>query len=494
MSEQLFPRTTSGGPLLRRPRDTKSFGEFHVVRKFKSSERIVEHINLEGDLRVALIFPNTYEVAISSLGFNLVWKWFNRISQVRCERFFLDKNFNKFYSLDTQTPLDEFPIWAFVMHFENDFLNVLWLLKKKAIPVFNMQRRNFDPLIVFGGALTYVDLPIFSVVADVILHGDFEAMIEDLQEVLMYENREKLIEKISQLDFATVPVCKKMRKSIAIFDNIYSLIPSSPLICSKGEFANRLLIEIERGCPWGCNFCMMGALKKPVRFLDPHTLKEALKDHNSAGLIASNVTDYPWLDEMIPWFEERKLQVSFSSLRLDRLNENFLKFLKKNQQSFTIAPESLSNKIRKVLGKNFTDQQILDALLQARKVGFEEVKMYIIYGLDEESDQDLSQIKDFANMIREMGYKQIKFSLNPLVPKRGTKMASYKMQDLKILKDKMKMIKKLVGQNAKVVFESITAAYLQYLINSADEYNCYELVQKLEHLSIDSRISRDHFL
>lgn len=414
----------------------------------------------------------------------MVWKWFNRISKVRCERFFIDKSFNKFYSLDTQTPLDEFPVWAFVVHFENDFLNILWLLKKKAIPLFNRHRRSFDPLIIFGGALTYTDLPILNVVADVILHGDFEAMTKDLQEVLSYESREGLIEKISQLDFASVPILGKNRRIVAFSDNINTFVPSSPLICKRGEFAGRLLIEIERGCPWHCNFCMMGALKKPVRFLDPHILKEVMKDHNFAGLIASNVTDYPWLDQMIPWFEEKKIQLSFSSLRLDRLNEDFLKFLKKNQQSFTIAPESWSSKMREILGKNFTDQQIFDVLTRARRTGFEEVKMYMIYGLEEENDQELNQISDFVDEIRKMGYKRIKLSFNPLVPKRGTKMQSRKMQDLRVLKNKVRMIKRLVGQKAKVTFESLTASYLQYRINSANEHNSCELVEQLEHLSI----------
>ncbi len=475
---------------MRRPRDRKSYGEFYIVKEFKSTERTVEDINLEGDLRVALIFPNTYEVAASSLGFNLVWKWFNKISQVRCERFFFDKTFDKFYSLDTQTPLDEFPVWAFIMHFENDLLNVLWLLKKKAVPVFNTERRNFDPLIIFGGALTYTDLPIFNAIADVILHGDFEAMMKDLQEVLAYESRERLVEKISRLDFASVPVLRKDPRTVALSDNINFLVPSSPLICTKGEFANRLLVEIERGCPWNCNFCMMGALKKPVRFLDPQILKEILKDHRFVGLIASNVTDYPWLDEIIPWFEKQKIQLSFSSLRLDKLNENFLRFLKKNQQSFTIAPESLSSRIRKILGKNFTDEQILDVLLRARRIGFDEVKMYMIYGLDEENDQDLNQIADFVNEVRRMGYKQIKLSFNPLVPKRGTKMEVRKMQDLKILKDKMKVIKRLLSRNAKVLFENLTASYLQYRINSADEYNSCELIQRLEDLSMNNNLMR----
>ncbi|MEJ5229174.1 MAG: radical SAM protein [Pseudothermotoga sp.] len=469
---------------MRSPRDRRSFDELQTVKQLKSSEKTIEEIDLEGDLRVALIFPNTYEVASSSLGFNLVWKLFNRLHRVRCERFFIQRDFQKFYSLDSFTPLDEFPIWAFTMHFENDLMNVIWLFNKKGIPLLNTERRDFDPLIIFGGALTYTDLPIFRAIADVILHGDFEAMLSDLDEVFVHQDREKILEKISQIDFATVPTKQKVAKKNAFFQDINMLVPISPVISTKGEFSDRVLIEIERGCLWNCSFCMMGASKKPVRFVHPQLLKDILQNFQFIGLIASNVTDYPWLDQIIPWFEEKKMKVSFSSLRLDRLDERFLKFLRSNQQSLTIAPESFNEKIRMKLEKRFTNQQIEDALLLGRKAGFDSIKLYMIYGFEEETEEDFKQIAEYAKQIKKMGYKQVKFSFNPLVPKRGTRMQFSTMQEIDLLKKKARIIKKLVGENAKVVFEDIKSSYLQFLINSATESNSFELLKKLSEYAI----------
>ncbi|MGJ8454097.1 B12-binding domain-containing radical SAM protein [Pseudothermotoga sp. U03pept] len=469
---------------MRSPRDKRSFDEFQTIKQLKSSERTVEEIDLEGDLRVALIFPNTYEVASSSLGFNLVWKLFNRLHRVRCERFFIQRGFQKFYSLDSLTPLDEFSIWAFAMNFENDLMNVLWLLNKKGIPLFNTERRRFDPLIIFGGALTYTDLPIFKTIADVVLHGDFEAMLQDLDEVFVCQDREKILEKISQIDFATVPTRRKTATKNAFFQDINLLVPMNPVISTKGEFSDRMLIEIERGCLWNCSFCMMGALKKPVRFVEPQVLKNMLQNFRFVGLIASNVTDYPWLDQLLPWFEEKKIKVSFSSLRLDRLNERFLKFLRLNQQSLTIAPESFNEKIRMKLEKRFTNQQIEDALLLGKKVGFDSIKLYMIYGFEEETEEDFKQISEYAKQMKKMGYKQVKFSFNPLVPKRGTKMQSSRMQDIDLLKKKARIIKKFIGENAKVVFEDIGSSYIQFLINSATESNSFELLRKLSEYAI----------
>lgn len=482
MSEQLCQETTSGGFLLRRPRDSKSFREFDIVRKFKLSEKNVEKIDLKGDLRVALIFPNSYNVLSSSLGFNIVWKLFNKIENVRCERFFYHDDFVKFYSIDSLTPLDEFPIWAFAVNFENDLLNIISILKKKSVPIRNIDRRPFDPLVVFGGALTYTKLPVFDIIADVILHGDFEPMVENLDSVLEYISREKLVEKMAELHFASVPVLRKKESEISKISDLNLTIPASPIIFSHGEFKNRLLIEIERGCVWNCNFCMMGALRKPARFLNIETLKRLIMHTEtcSVGLIASNVTDYPWLEEMLSWLEKNSIKVSVSSLRLDRLSKRFVSFLKRSQHAFTIAPESASEKIRKILGKNFTDQQIESALVVASEAGFREVKMYFMYGFDEEEESDLKKIGWFVRKAKRMGYR-VKISANPFIPKRGTFMQNRKMQDLRVLKEKEKIIKNTVQHDASVVFENIDLSFIQYTINSAEGDMLHELIQNFEN-------------
>ncbi len=457
--------------MLRRPRDKRDYAELQIVRNFKTREKLLENVlNEKGDLRVALIFPNQYEIAASNLGFQIVWKLFNSIDRVVCERFFYDENFEKFYSLESQTPLDEFSVWAFCVHFENDLLNILKILESKAIPLTSKDRRSFDPLIVFGGALTYVNLGFLQVIPDVVLHGDFEPMVEKLSEVLTTRNRYELLERFTSLEFATVNPLSKKANNVARAPDLSKHLPISPVIASVGEFAGRILVEVERGCIWNCKFCMMSSCKKPTRFLNKQVLFDLIDKGFNLGLVASNVTDYPWLEEIIQWSNEKNVWVSVSSLRLDKLDEELLSYLRRHQRSFTIAPEAATFKIRQIIGKSFTDSQIEQALVSGRKAGFSEVKLYFMYGFDEEDEADLSSIGKLTSEIYRMGYTNVRLSLNAFVPKIGTELGNRKMQDLKTLKRKIRIVKSSLPSQCQATVESIKQLQIQYVINQAPEW------------------------
>lgn len=454
---------------MRRPRDSKDLKEQSIVAHLRAGEKYIEEVNMKGDVMVALIYPNTYDLAVSSLGFNLAWKRLNQVRRLRCERFVYDESFERFYSLDSQTPLDQFKVWAFSLHFENDVLNVVKLLLKKAVPLKNLDRSDLHPVVLFGGALTYVDLPLIRKIADVILHGDIEPMLPHLEEAFQSTDRSSLLHAFAKLPFASVPALGKGYEGISQCHGLDLHVPVSPLISSRGDFAGRLLVEIERGCIHRCAYCMMGKLKKPARFLSLEKVSDVLRRHNSVGLIASNVTDYPWLGELIDLLERSSVSVSVSSLRLDRLSERFLNFLRRHQNSFTVALESASERLRNVLKKDLSDAQIEKALLMARKAGFEEIKVYFMFGFDEETDHDLRAIGDVARHILELGFRTVKFSINPFIPKRGTEMGERHMQDEKTLKEKMKIISSSLPKEVKATFESLKQSKIQYIINSMDE-------------------------
>lgn len=454
---------------MRRPRDSKDLKEQSIVAQLRAGEKYIEQVNMKGDAMVALIYPNTYDLAVSSLGFNLAWKYLNQLKRVRCERFVYDESFERFYSLDSRTPIDQFKVWAFSLHFENDVLNVVKLFLRKAVPLKNLDRSDLHPVIIFGGALTYVDLPLIRKIADVILHGDIEPMLPHLEEAFQNTGRSSLLHAFAKLPFASVPALGKGCEGISQCRELDLHVPVSPLVPSRGDFAGRLLVEIERGCIHRCAYCMMGKLKKPARFLSLEKVSDVLRRHSSVGLIASNATDYPWLDELIDLFEHLNVSVSVSSLRLDRLSERFLNFLKKHQSSFTVALESASERLRNVLKKDLSDVQIERALLMARKAGFEEIKVYFMFGFDEETEHDLRAISDVARHILELGFRTVKFSINPFIPKRGTEMGERHMQDEKTLKEKMKIISSSLPKEVKATFESLKQSKIQYIINSMDE-------------------------
>ncbi len=457
----------------------------------KANEKYVEKIETKGDLMVALVYPNGYELAASNLGFNLVWKYLNQLERVRCERFFFDESFERFYSIDSLTPIDQFAIWAFSFHFENDIVNVMKLLLRKSVPLRNIDRSQSHPIILFGGALCYAELPLLNVLADVILHGDIESMLTQLDRVLRPAIRSELLQSFIDLPFATVPLHEKKFQTVTQCHHLDSFVPASPLVPERGEFAHKLLVEIERGCIHRCAYCMMGKLKKPARFLSLQKLPQILQRHDSVGLIASNVTDYPWLDELVDVLEQSGISVSVSSLRIDRLNERFLNFLRKHQNSLTVALESASERLRNILKKDLTDAQVERAFQLSRKMGFEEVKVYFMFGFEEESEQDLTAIGDVAKHLLELGFKTVKLSINPFIPKRGTEFEKRTMQDEKILRQKMKVISSSLSARVKVDFESLRHSRVQFFINRMDEDLAEELLLKVQQSESPERVIND---
>ncbi|HCO97686.1 MAG: radical SAM protein [Pseudothermotoga sp.] len=476
---------------MRRPRDSKDLRERSLVARLKAGEKHVEEIETKGDLMVALVYPNGYELAGSNLGFNLSWKYLNQLERVRCERFFFDESFERFYSIDTQTPIDQFSVWAFSFHFENDIVNIMKLLLRKSVPLRNVDRSQSHPIVLFGGALCYTDLPLLNVLADVILHGDIESMLPQLNEVLRPASRSELLQAFGDLPFATVPVLGKKRESFSHCADLDFFVPVSPLICKFGEFAHKLLVEIERGCIHRCAYCMMGKLKKPARFLSLERIASVLQKHDSVGLVASNVADYPWLDELIDLLEESKVSVSVSSLRMDRLSERFLKFLKKHQKSFTVALESASERLRNVLKKDLTEEQIEKAFQLSREANFSEIKVYFMFGLEEETERDLMAIGNVARHLLELGFKTVKLSINPLVPKRGTEFEERTMQEEKILRQKMKIISSSLPARVKVHFESLKHSRIQFFINRMDEDLAEKLLLKVQQSESPERVIND---
>jgi radical SAM superfamily enzyme YgiQ (UPF0313 family) len=473
---------------LRRPRDSRDLKEQNLVARLKAGEKYVEKIETKGDLMVALVYPNGYELAASNLGFNLVWKYLNQLERVRCERFFFDESFERFYSIDSLTPIDQFTIWAFSFHFENDIVNVMKLLLRKSVPLRNIDRSQSHPIILFGGALCYTELPLLKVLADVILHGDIESMLVQLDRVLRPAVRSELLQSFIDLPFTTVPLYGKKYQVVSQCHDLDFFVPACPLVPERGEFAHKLLVEIERGCIHRCAYCMMGKLKKPARFLSLEKFPEILQRHDSVGLIASNVTDYPWLDELVDVLEESGISVSVSSLRMDRLDEKFLRFLRKHQNSFTVALESASERLRNILKKDLTDAQVERAFKLARKTNFEEVKVYFMFGFEEESEQDLMAIGDVARYLLELGFKTVKFSINPFIPKRGTEFEKRTMQDEKILRQKMKIISSSLPARVKVDFESLRHSRVQFFINRMDEDLAEELLLKAQQSESPERV------
>jgi radical SAM superfamily enzyme YgiQ (UPF0313 family) len=462
---------------LRRPRRPEDFREYTIVKNL--SDREMDFNETRGN-DVAFVFPSAYRVAASSLAFSWVRDLLSNFG-VGIERFFFQDSFERFYSLESLRPIDEFRVIAFSYQFETDIFNILKILKKLRIPLKWDQRGDEHPLILVGGPVTYFNPISMAPIADVIYSGDLEPSAEDLASMLKLNRRSEIIDQAVKLSYLWVPPMGKEGFLIKMKD-LNTFPPVGSIISPDGEFKNRLLMEIGRGCIRRCAFCMIGHVQKPARFLKVEVIKQILNGISRdipIGIISATVTDYPWLDELLDLLEERNFSVS--SMRMDGINLRLLKMLARHQKSFTVAPEGGTQRIRDILMKDINEEQIENTLKLGRKAGFNEIKMYFIYGLDEENEDDLKGIRDVVKFALNLGYKNVKVSLNPLIPKPGTPFHKRRMESVKVLNDKKNYISGILKINrVKVHFESIRESVVQYKVANMNYEEAIEFVEIFE--------------
>src|SRR5687767_11435234 len=445
------------------------------MKEWKQRERALELLSREvgyvrkphgGKLRIALAFPNTYFVGMSNLGFQTVYKLFNEEADIVCERFFLPPKSElaaqmaagaALVTLESQTPVRDFDVVAFSVSFEWDYTNVLTLLRLAGIPVRAEQRTHHDPLILIGGAVTFVNPEPLAPFADVIAAGEGEALIPPLLEAFKQaSDRDDLLRRlvaergyyvpsfydvdyagngsiaryIPRPDTGAPPVVKKAAlKTTEAVDP-----PATTIFTPETEFGSRFLVEVVRGCANLCRFCWAGYNYLPVRAFPKDRilqLAEQARPHsNRVGLVSIALCDHPEIEEILTRLAEMGYSISPASLRLDDLTPKIVGLLRQSgEKTLTIAPETGSDRLRRVINKTITNDEIRAAAEMIFASGIENLKLYFMLGPPTETDEDLVAIRDLSLQLREAMVKhgrgrghlgRIVGSVNPLVPKPGT--------------------------------------------------------------------------
>jgi len=464
---------------LRRPRRTRDFKEFSYIKKLSDSEK--RFSEFKGNQEVALIFPNNYKVASASLA----WSWVQQLfweQNLAVERFFYEKWFTKFYSIESFTPLDQFRVLMFSFHFELDLENIINILKKLGIPPLGELRGNEYPTIIIGGPITFFNLELVKPLADIVIVGDLEYNVDAISEgiKILKKDKEKGMEYFETLENVITNRKKSLTKlNLKNFD-ISQKFPVSHFITPYSEFKNKRLIEIGRGCIRRCSFCVMGHTKKPVKFVSPPVIEAFLKEEkNSIGIISATITDYPWLDQLLEILEKYNINFSVSSMRADGITNRLLKLIKKSgQNTFTIAPEGVSQKIRNRINKDISEEDLFNTLELGRKNEFKSIKFYYIVGFDEEEWDDYEELRNFIIKVKKMGYSNISLSINPLIPKKGTPFYGKTFIDEKQYNSIIKWMKTNL-QKVKFHFESYKYSQKQYLYNILSEEEIKKLILKI---------------
>ncbi|SPD73635.1 Radical SAM domain protein [uncultured Desulfobacterium sp.] len=470
-----------------------------------------------GKVSVALAYPNHYRLGMSNLGFQVVYHLLNQRTDVVAERVFLPEGHEmslllqaggSLISLESQRRLSKFDLIAFSLSFENDYPNILKILELGKIPLLSEQRPPGCPFVVAGGITTFLNPEPLSSFMDFFLLGEAESnlnqMLDHFSEYKgLYSDRKKIIRNLSQnVTGLYAPSLYQPEYNddgtIKSFSPRESMVPAKIKVCRSAcdqvqvskittpetEFGDRILIELGRGCGRSCRFCAAGFVYRPPR-IHPKTdlmnaVQSALKTNTQLGLLASNVSDIPGIEAITAKIVENGGSFSVSSLRADTLTQAFLSHLAAaGQKTLAIAPEAGSDRLRRAINKHLTKEQIIDSIKLIASTEDFAIRLYFLIGLPTETNDDIEALVDLVKVIKHHMVKQsaprgrigqIRLSINCFVPKPFTPFQWFCLEDMRILKERQKRLKKELGKEGgvKVNFDVAKWAYIQALLSTGD--------------------------
>src|SRR6266581_7891489 len=390
-----------------------------------------------GKISVALVYPNTYAVGMSNLGFQTIYRHLNAIPDVVCERVFMPEpaDLDEMqraqmtpFSLESLRPLTEFHLVGFSVTYEGDYVNVLRLLGMAGIPLRAAARRPHDPLVLMGGVCAFSNPEPIAPFMDFVAVGEGEELVVEMIAAYRagYRDREAFLTSLTMLDGIYVPgrydaaygadgtlaamaprdgapevVVKRRLRNVNAFETVAAV--KTP----HAEYGHMALLEVGKGCGRGCRFCLEGQVYRPVRHRSVEALREtvarmAASGEKRVGLVGACVSDYPWIGELLKIVEDNGLELSISSLRADSLTEDLVAALARGgHRTLTIAPEAGTERLRRAIRKAITDAQLMSACDLVRSHGIPNLKTYFMIGQPTETDEDVEAIGDLARRMLE---------------------------------------------------------------------------------------------
>ena len=470
-----------------------------------------------GKLLIGLAYPNRYYTAMSNLGFQAVYQLFNDQPQTVCERVFwpdpedlaeVRRTGTPLFTLESQRPVRTFDILAFSISYENDYPHLLQMMELAGIPLLRQERKEGHPLIMAGGATVLLNPEPLAEFVDFFVIGEAEAIVAPLVRVLRegkYQGKpkEELLNELTALEGVYVPEFYSIvyrpegtiesrtprgnapsRIRRGWLKNLNEALTASSVLTPHTELSDMFLVELSRGCHRRCRFCASCYTYFPHRVREEPFLREmALRDSSpgtKVGLVGAAISDYPDLLTLGREVLQSRRTLSFSSLRVDSLTPELADLVyDSGQKTVTLAPEAGSERMRRVIGKGFTEEEILRAAETLVDRGVRSFRLYFMIGLPEEKAEDIRGIVDLAKKIRhhmrersrgKKGAERILLSLNSFVPKPGTPFQWHPFENVRSLNEKIKMVERGVRREKGV---SVAAdlpkwSYVQTLLARGD--------------------------
>ncbi len=400
-------------------------------------------------LRFALAFPDTYEVGMSHLGLQILYAVLNGLPEVRCERCYapwpdmeslLRSRGRSLCSLESQKPLTAFDIVGFSLQYELSYTNVLMMLDLGGIPLRSEGRNEDHPLIIAGGPCAFNPAPM-SPFIDAFVIGEGEEVIAEIAAADMDVRarggrRQDRLEAMAALKGVYVPAVhtgsERIEKRI-ITDLDSWRLPVCPVVPLMKTIHDRVTLEIGRGCTRGCRFCQAGMVWRPLRERTPAVLEEMTEamlratGHDEVSLLSLSSGDYtliePLLKTLVDRYYARRVALALPSLRVETLTPKLIEAIRRvRKTNFTLAPEAGSQRLRDIINKGNTEEELLATTTRVFAAGWKSVKLYFMLGLPGERDEDMEGIADLAGKVLRTAQNrgQVTVSLSTFVPKAHT--------------------------------------------------------------------------
>ncbi len=395
------------------------------------------------DLHICFAFPDLYEIGTSHFGIQILYHMLNSIENIFAERVFapaldmadkLSEAKLPLSSLETETPLCNFDILGFSLLYELNYTNILYMLDLSDIPFLSSSRNENHPLIIAGGPCTCNPEPVADFF-DAFLIGDGEVAVKKIAEVYITwkkekkSNRKELLKKLSLIEGVYIPsffTPKYDQSNFQILEPVYdnytkvkrtivldldgAFFPISPVIPYAKPVHDRLRIEVSRGCSRGCRFCQAGMIYRPVREKSPGKLNQIIEKsfdktgYEDISLLSLSTGDYtciaPFMEDLMHKYAPSHIAVSLPSLRAGSLTPKLMSIIKKVRKTgFTIAPEAGSQRLRDIINKNITEDEIISTVKSAFELGWQVIKLYFMIGLPGETHDDIVAITDLVKKL-----------------------------------------------------------------------------------------------
>ncbi len=435
----------------------------------------------KGILNVALFYPQNYHIAISTLAFHRIFELTRRVNNTGIGRFFFEgsKRDKFILSLDQRFNLMESVIVAFFLSYELDFINLLRCLKTLSLPLKSKDRKDFPILIGGGTAITQNPEPLADILDLIFLGESEESYPRFLNLCLNYSDKAYILEKAKDIPGVYVPALQTSPPERQYYKNFKKDFARSMFYSSRAEFGECELIEISRGCPALCKFCISRTLYSPPRFADKDTAKEIIAESpiKKIGFLGAATSFHPYIKELMEFALQQNKEFSISSLRTDLIDKDFVRLLKAGgTRTITLAPEAGTQRLRDVICKGVNEEHIEEAIKITLEEGIDNIKLYFMYGLPAEEREDTEGIIRTGEKIRKIeqwsrrNFKKRIFTLSPFVPKPHTPFSDEKFGDIKELSEKINYLRKqLTKLGIEVSYEHPKTAKLEWEIARADK-------------------------